>query len=361
MPRTLPPLYRLPLLLLAMLALLGAVLGGLARQGLAVPQLTASAAASHGALMISAFFGTVISLERAVALGHPLLYLAPLSAGLGGVGLLLGVPPALTFALFVAASLIFTAASVLVVRRMPALFTLTLAAGALCWLLGNLAWWLTGDLQAALPPWLAFLVLTIAGERLELTRMLPPRPGAQPAFGAVLLLVGGGCLLALATGDARLLAAALLALAAWLLRYDIARKTVRQNGLPRFIAVCLLSGYAWLALGAALGLAGAFAPGHPWRDAALHAVLLGFVFSMVIGHAPIVFPAVMRVKIPYHWAFYLPLGLLQLSLAGRVGAVLAATWPLRQYATALNALALLLFIATLLSRVLGARQTPSPP
>ena len=38
------------------------------------------------------------------------------------------------------------------------------------------------------------------------------------------------------------------ALAAWLLRYDIARRNARQSGLTRYIALCLLSGYLWLAL-----------------------------------------------------------------------------------------------------------------
>ncbi len=34
--------------------------------------------------MIAAFFGTVISLERAVAIGHGWAYSAPLAAGTGG-------------------------------------------------------------------------------------------------------------------------------------------------------------------------------------------------------------------------------------------------------------------------------------
>ena len=33
--------------------------------------------------------------------------------------------------------------------------------------------------------WIGFLVLTIAGERLELTRFLPARPSAPPSFVAV--------------------------------------------------------------------------------------------------------------------------------------------------------------------------------
>jgi hypothetical protein len=132
--------------------------------------------------------------------------------------------------------------------------------------------------------------------------------------------------------------------------------------LTRFVALCLLAGYAWLAFGGLLGAAGAFSVGQPWRDAALHAVFLGFVFSMVIGHAPIIFPAVMRVKIPYHWALYLPLLALHLSLLARAASVLCGVWPLRQAAGIANALALLLFILTLLASLLrGALMRPAKP
>ena len=46
----------------------------------------------------------------------------------------------------------------------------------------------------------------------------------------------------------RLVGAGFVALAAWLGAFDVARRTVRGAGLTRFIAVALLSGYAWLAV-----------------------------------------------------------------------------------------------------------------
>ena len=53
----------------------------------------------------------------------------------------------------------------------------------------------------------------------------------------------------------------------------------------RYVAVCLLAGYFWLAVGGALvALQVAY-------DAALHAIFVGFVFSMVFGHAPVILPA----------------------------------------------------------------------
>ena len=158
-------------------------------------------------------------------------------------------------------------------------------------------------------------------------------------------------LLAAALGTDRLFAAGLLALALWLLQYDIARRNIGTQGLTRFIAACLLSGYVWLAVAGLLGLAGAFSPGHPWRDAPLHAIALGFVLAMVFGHAPIIFPAVTRIKIPYHPALYLPLALLHLTLAVRVLGGLADHFALRQYAALTNGLVLLVFIATMVTLV----------
>lgn len=343
----LTPRHRLPLLFFGMLSLLGGVLAGLARLGWEVPAPAAHAAGLHGPLMIAAFFGTVISLERAVAIGQRWAYLAPLAAGTGGLALLAGAPLSVGQTLGTLAALGLIAASRVAWGRQKALFAVVLGLGAVCWLVGNLLWVGTGDIGAAVPWWLLFLILTIAGERLELTRFLPTPPVARKLFIAIV-----GCLLlAAAFGADRLFAGGLLALAGWLLRYDIARRNVGTEGLPRFIAGCLLSGYAWLAVAGLLGVAGAFAPGHPWRDAALHAISLGFVFAMVFGHAPIIFPAVTRIKIPYHPVLYLPLALLHLTLALRLLGGLGDIFVLRQYAALTNGLVLLVFIATMVTLV----------
>ncbi|MFZ2855279.1 MAG: hypothetical protein WAZ34_14380, partial [Rhodocyclaceae bacterium] len=282
----LPPVARLPILLLGMLSLVGGVLAGLARLSWDVPSFAAAAAGGHGALMISAFFGTVISLERAVAIGRRWAYLAPATAGAGGLALLGGAPLPVAQTLAIAAACVMVAASVAVLRRLVAPFTLVLASGALCWLVGNLAWLGSGAIGVAIPWWLGFLVLTIAGERLELSRFIPtPRAATRVFFAIVGTLLAGATLdlLGLRSG-LPVFSAALLGLALWLLRFDIASRNAKRDGLPRFIAVCLLTGYVWLALSGLLGLAGGFEAGHPLRDSTLHALGLGFVFSMVFGH-----------------------------------------------------------------------------
>lgn len=343
----LKPGARLPLLFFGMLSLLGGVMAGLARLGWDVPGPAVQAAGVHGPLMVAAFFGTVISLERAVAVGHHWAYLAPLAAGLGGIALLAGMPTVVGQTLGSLAALGLIAASVVALRRQVAAFTIVLTLAAGCWLVGNLIWLAGGDPSAAVAWWLLFLVLTIAGERLELTRFLPTPPRAQKLFIGI---VGVLLLAALAAAD-RLLAGGLIALALWLLRYDIARRNIATTGLTRFIAACLLSGYFWLLGAGLLGLAGAFVPGHAWRDAALHAIGLGFVFAMVFGHAPIIFPAVTRIRIPYHPVLYLPLVLLHLTLALRVIGGLGGHFALRHLAGLLNGLVLLVFIATIATLV----------
>ena len=317
-----PPRWRAPLLVLGFASLALGVAGGLVRLGASIPA-PAGAVALHGALMVSGFLGTVIALERAVALGRLWAYAAPLASGLGGVCLLAGYAVA-GFVLMAFAAAVLVAASAATFARQRSLEMATLLAGAVAWLAGNL-FLFAGE--PAVPWWIAFFALTIGGERLELSRYLKRTPAVRLAF----LLIA--VLLLITPLAPRIMGGVLLLLALWLFAFDLARVTVRQTGLPRYIAVCLLAGYAWLALGGAL-LAAAVA-----YDAALHAIFVGFVFSMVFGHAPVILPAVLRVQLPYRSVLYLPLILLHASLALRVFvSAVAGAWG--------NAAAIALFIAT---------------
>jgi hypothetical protein len=360
-PRNLRPAQRAPLLVLGFIALFVGTGAGLARLGWPMPELAAGAAANHGPLMIGGFFGVVIALERAVALGRLWAYGAPLAAGLGTVLWLAGFTTAGPWFTVVGAALLL-AASLRVVRLQPAMFTLTMALGAAAWLVGGVRWAAGAPVHEVVPWWLAFLVLTIAGERLELSRLMPPSRVAVAAFAAILLACVAGLAALRWPWGHMLFAAALLALAVWLVKQDIARRTVRGRGLSRFIAVCLLSGYAWLAVGAAAALlGGGFAPGAPTYDAALHAIALGFVFSMVFGHAPIIFPAVMHVQVPYHARFYAPLLLLHVSLAVRLIGDASGQFGWVRAGGALNALALLAFVLGTAAAVVGARRRRHAP
>jgi hypothetical protein len=115
-------------------------------------------------------------------------------------------------------------------------------------------------------------------------------------------------------------------LSAWLFRYDVARRTVRQGGLTRFMAVCLLSGYSWLALAGALALCSPGDMAGPAYDAMVHALFVGFVFAMIFGHAPVIFPAVLGGRMIFRSRFYVHLALLHVSLAMRVVGDLDSAW-----------------------------------
>ena len=349
------PLHRAPLLVLGFLGLLIGVGAGLARLGWGVPELAASAAASHGPLMIGGFFGVVIALERAVAIGRYWAYFGPLLAGVSTLAAIAGAPLAQAW-LLALAGIVFLAASLDVWRRQRALFTLTLALGAACWPLGSVLWAAGFAVHDVVTWWLAFLILTIAGERLELSRFLPPSGSARRAFVAIVGVILAGLLAFASRAGVPLFALGSLALSVWLVKQDIARRTVRKQGLTRFIAVCLLSGYGWLAIGAVTMLAGGFAPGTRSHDAALHAIALGFVFSMVFGHAPIILPAVLRVTMRYHWSFYVPLALLHGSLALRLAGDAAGRFDWTRAGGMLNAVALAAFIVGTAGAVLRARR-----
>lgn len=352
--------FRLPLLIMGFMSLAAGVGAGLLRLGWAVALPSAELVLLHGPLMVCGFLGTVIGLERAVALGRRWAYAGPLLTGLGGLTLISGYSQPLGAAAMALGSGVLLTGSLLIAWRQRELFTVTMAFGAASWLAGNLMWLAGVPVAGVVALWINFLVLTIAGERLELTRFLSPSANAKRAFAAILILLLAGSITVSISAGAMLYGTGLLALALWLLRYDIARRTVKGEGLTRFIAVCLLSGYAWLVAGSLILLAAGGSAGVPPAlsldgasyDAVLHAILIGFVFSMVFGHAPVIFPSVVRVKMPYHWTFYLPLLVLHASLMVRLGGDMLAMPQLRNTGGLLNAAALVLFVVSTIASVI---------
>ncbi len=343
---------RAPLMILAALALLAGLWAGLLRLGWQLPPLVLQLPAQHGPLMVSGFLGTLIGLERAVALsqnqgGRRLYYLSPLLAGLGAVTLFLALPTAVPRGLSTLGALGLVLIFVVIYRLQPTTDHAVMGIGALLWLVGNGLWLAGWPVFRVVPWWAGFLILTIAGERLELGRVLMHKRNTRQAFLVVTAVFLSGLLLSLVAFDSgvRLAGVGLIALGAWLLRYDIARRTIRQKRLTRFIAACLLPGYVWLVVGGLFWLAygGQYVAG-PVYDALLHTLFLGFVFSMIFGHAPVIVPAVLGVQVPYTPIFYLHLGLLHLSLLLRVVGDGLLLFPLRRWGGLLNEVAVLLFL-----------------
>ncbi len=348
---------RFPIVALGIIALLAALWGALLRLGWSLPPIISGLPNVHGPLMVSGFLGTLISLERAVALRARWAFAAPLLSALGALTLLSGVSAVAGALLIALGSLGMVAIFLTIVRRQPALFTYTMAFGAVAWFIGNVIWFTGLPIFRLVQWWAAFLILTIVGERLELSRLMRLSRTVETFYFLAIVLFTFGLVVDSiegiffpATGSAigiQITGVGMVALALWLLRYDIARRTVRQTGLTRFIAWCLLFGYVWLGLGGVLRVLSPYISVTNMYDAVLHTIFLGFVMSMIFGHAPIILPAVLGRPMPYYPSFYAHLVLLHLSLVLRIvcdlisGSTAFSIW---QWAGMFNVVAVLLFL-----------------
>lgn len=355
---------RYPLLALGIASLFFGVWAGLLRFGWDLPQGRANLVELHGPLLVFGFLGTVISLERAVALRRPWGYLAPLGTVAGTALLFAGVRQGVGQLVLLLAGCVLACLFVVILRAHATAPTATLLLGALLWVTGD-ALWLHGDpLVQVVPWWAGFLVLTIVGERLELAAMSRLTRAGRIAFLALTLLLLAGLALSAADADSgiRVAGAALLGYALWLFRFDVARYTIRRSGLPRFVAFALLAGYVWLAVGGVLWLRDGAGIAGFTHDAELHTIFIGFVFSMIFGHAPVIFPGVLGIALPYRRPFYIHLALLHIGLALRIGGDLAGDLDVARWGGLLTAAAIgLFFVATIASAALAFRARAARP
>jgi hypothetical protein len=341
-----PQALRLVLLGCGLIAFLLGLWTGMARLGIGLMGAAPQFVEFHGVLMICGFFGTLISVERALALNRPLAYIIPIFATTGTLALLARTIT-LAGAAFLIASLMLATASFWNMRRLQSvLLAATPSIAALCWGLGTLTWLADRPLPEATGWWLAFLVLTVAAERLELSRIVAPPAMARLIFAATIAVF----LIGVARGELErpispFIGSGLILCGAWLLMYDLARRTVRLSGQIRFTAFCMLLGYGWLII-AGLELfvrpIAAF-----WYDAVVHAVTLGFVLSMIFGHTLIIFPSVVGLTLRYSAVLYVPLLLLQISVVIRTISDFSGSVEIRSVSAFLTIIALVCFAATI--------------
>lgn len=341
-------LVRIVFALTVLTALLGGMGAGLARLGWGMDPLSKGWMLAHGPLMICGFLGTLICLERGVALASRfrMSLMVPAVNAVGALALLLWPDSAAAKLLLTAGSAGLVLLFVYMYRLHPSRDVAIMAAGAVSWLMGNSLWLAGQPVHMTVHWWTAFLILTIVGERLELSRVRRLTPAQQALLvGTVSVYLAGIALtqIQLELG-VRVLGIGAILMAAWLLRYDIARRTIRQSGLPRYIAACLLLGYVWLGVGGAIAIWKGLLIAGPNYEMVLHAFLLGFVFSMIFGHMPIILPALTGLQVVYHPLFYGHLALLHLTLAYRIYGNLVLDQTARRWGGMLNVTAVLLFL-----------------
>ncbi len=371
---------RMPLLLLGVVSLVAALWAGLLLLGIDLPRPEGGFAANHGVFFVLGFLGTVIGLERAVALGVALgktsrgwPWIGPISAGAGSLWLILGLPTVVGKLLFVIGGLTLVAVFIAVNRIHSDWHNLVMGLGAVGWLAGAVIWLGGGDTikeTLTVIPWLVtFLVLTIVGERLELSRMAkPPVQAIYLLLVLVAVFLAGVILNTAGMHDAgiRIAGVGLIGQALWLARFDVARRTIRIPGATRYMAIALTIGYFWLAVAGVVWLSSGALVGAGFSyDAMLHAIFVGFVFSMIFAHAPVIVPAVLGVPLPFRMSFYGPLALLHAGLAVRLIGDAAGNATVWKTGGVLNEVAILAFLAiaaasTVRARREAARRAASP-
>lgn len=333
------PLHLLPLVALGLLA---GVSGGWIRLGSPLIPLT-YAGASHGLLMVGSFLGTLISLERAMVMKPKVWLLVPLLSGISLVPLLFGETE-VGILLLLTASVGLSAIMHLQTVRHPHFHTMLLYAGAVSWTIGNFLVFRMGLVAAGSTWWMGFLLYTIIGERLELSQFVPVPTWGQTALKVLLSIFTVGLVLPFHGIGPKVLGLASLGFCAWLLYFDMAKIAARKAAQFRYIGIGLRVGYVWLGL---QGLVFLLLELHPlYYDLLLHTFFLGFTFSMIWAHAPIIFPMIFGIRqSPYHPVLWISWLGFQLTLAGRMVFGALGWYELRSMAGVANGILILVQFA----------------
>ena len=309
----------------------------------------------HAPVLVLGVLAALIGAERAVALGVVWAWMGPLASAAAVFSMIAGAPREIAGVLLALGGIGLVAVFAFVYRTHPATHVIVMGIGAEALIIAAIVWASGVAVPLIVPLLAAFLVITITGERLELARF-GVGTGGTAWFIAAVGALGVGAILAAAGWEygPRMAGVGLIGLALWLGRFDVARRTIRLADPTRYIATALLAGYVWIAFAGIVWVGRGLEFGQPGYDASVHAVFLGFVMSMVFGHAMIVLPSLTGLTFPWNPTLWLPLALLHLSLVVRVFGDLGSNFGIRRWGGVLNAAALALFVLVAVVTVSGA-------
>ncbi len=332
----------------SLIALLHGLLIGLAKSGVKeLDFLAQSQVPLHGVVLVSAFFGTLIALERAIFIKRFWTWGPPLLSVIA-YGTLLAKDYFTAGMIWVVAAFWLTMVNLYAWWKVPSRSALLFILGAFGWWVGNSYWTIEGDSVSSMTWWYAFLLLTILGERLELNRVLGLPGRIRQALIVTMWFWSGGILaeqIHEPFGDV-VQGLMVLLMAAWLFRYDMARHLICEACLSRFIGITLLVGYAWLVLFALLLIA------HHWLpipvDVLWHSFFLGFAFSAVFAHLPVMLPVLLGINVRYKRMLYVPVVMFHLALVMRFGAASLGWMTFYQFGAILSMLAIVLYFSVIM-------------
>jgi hypothetical protein len=334
---------RLPIILFAMLCLLSGLWSGLNRIGWDIALLPISP--HHGAIMVGGFLGTLIALEKIIPLKKKSLYLIPVLNALSVVFFFSGQPK-LSIYILVISSTSLSFVFLYYFRKQRTIIYVLMLLGSICWLTGNILLLTKFFYPLAFPWWAAFALFIIAAERLELMKFLPVSQLRKNIFVLLLLCFIIGVLLSFHGTGNLICGLALIGTSLWLIQNDVIGINIKKSGILKFVAISLCTGYL------ALLMTGIFffSLSDQWLtyDAIVHSFFLGFVFSMIFAHGPMILPGIMGISItPFNKILYLWLALLQASWLVRIFSDVLIEMELRKVSGLLSAIAILGYFVTM--------------
>lgn len=335
---------RVLLIALAGVSLIVGLDAALVRLGVWAPVASGRIGELHGPLMVLGFMGTLIALERAQALRHSLAYAAPILLGLGGLVAISGAAPRVGLLLLFDGALAFVIVLAALYRRAPLPLVAAQVVGVLLAAAGA-GLLIVRDVPTVIPLLSGFIVVTIAAERAELAQLTMGRRAVPTLVAATAWLAATGVTALLWPAAVRLFGLGVLLVALWLLRDDVGRRLVKTDGLRRFNAAALLAGNVWLAIAGITWLVVGQPTTTGTYDIVVHATFLGFAMSMILAHAPIIFPTILGRPLPYRPAMWAPLALLHAGMVVRVIGDLVTT-TIHRVGGIMTVLAILLFAGT---------------
>lgn len=347
---------RIHFIALVPILLLAALYSAVARVGWSLP--VSAMAVNHGFLMVSGLLGTLISLERTLILKNRIWISIPILSA-GSAFLVIAGSVQTGFWCQLLAALLLAVLYTKQWLQFQQIYFFGLTLSALAWTISGVVLLLGRGFPSASIWHILFLLLTIASERLELSRFIATPRWAKTTIVLLFALLFLVQALPFHWGANYFNGALMAGLAYWLMEFDIVKINMKKSGFFRYTGITLFSGYLWLMISGVLMLLPIQTFYH--YDAVLHSFFIGFVFSMLFAHAPIIFPALLKKTVkPFHPIFYLPVFLTHALLLLRLYADYASEFSLRKWVGLLQVAVFLLFFLIFLmvfSRSLKQKKT----
>lgn len=350
-------LFILPLVLLSLLT---GIFSGWFRIGWYLPLSLPSG--EHGALMVGSFLGTLICLERSISYPNRIALLVPALNAFSIVFFLISMPK-IAYIFLLTGSAGLTIIYYLLYVKHKGMHLLIMLAGAMCYFIGNAILLNSSFYPSSVMWWIAFLFFTITGERLELSRFILLKNvfKKQAVFVILLLVFIAGIILPFHTFGAYAAAVSLTGAALWLLKYDMAKHSLKKPGISFYSGLLLITGYFWLIITGIFFALGAYFGSY--YDASIHSFFIGFVFLMIFAHAPVILPAVLKLNIsPFGRSLYIWYGLLNVTLLWRVLCILPEIAPSKMWAGMFNGIVIIgFFVNMIILARLAKKRSVNPP